>query len=88
MLHILSGVDIPPRHLVGSNGCERIVDEKLRLVEVAADLGLHHVRDLVVPFALLMIRFALEHERSLQVLDHDGVIGTGADFHLAFKFLV
>lgn len=49
---------------------------------------MQHVHDLVVPLALLLTRTTLEYDRSLRVLDHDGMVGAREHFHFALEAFV
>lgn len=84
VLHVRGRVHVPARQLPGTHGRERAVGQVVGVVEHAARCA-HHVHDPVVPLFLLVRVLALEHERALQVLDDDGVVGTRADLHLAVE---
>ena len=74
MLHVKRGVQIPFAVLIGALWRVRVVCEIRGLAEVFRRV-FDHVEDLLVPFVLCVSVLELEHERSLQIGDFNGVVG-------------
>ncbi len=85
VLHVHLRVDVPLALLTRAGRRVRPVRHVLRVAEPTARLAAHRLVDLVEPLLLLLIITTFEHQRSLQILDHDGVVGSGADFRLALE---